>query len=37
MFVSDPNSSHGIPITGTNQITKTFNGDRGWLVNFYNH
>jgi hypothetical protein len=37
MFVSDPSSSHGIPITGTVQITKTFNGDRGWLVNFYNH
>jgi len=37
MFVSDPGSSRGSPITGTVQITETFNGDRGWLVNFYNH
>jgi hypothetical protein len=27
----------GAPLTGTNQVTQTFNGDRGWLVQFYNH
>lgn len=27
----------GAPLTGTNAVTQTFNGDRGWLVQFYNH
>jgi hypothetical protein len=25
------------PITGTNQITRTFDGDQGWTIHFYNH
>lgn len=27
----------GAPLTGTPQVTQTFNGDRGWLVEYYNH
>lgn len=36
-FVGNPNPTRGAPVTGTNQVTQTFNGDRGWLVQFYNH
>ena len=27
----------GAPLTGTRMVTQVFNGDRGWLVEFYNH
>lgn len=27
----------GAPLTGTRMVTQVFNGDRGWLVQFYNH
>jgi hypothetical protein len=36
-FVGDPGPVRGAPLTGTNHVTQTFNGDRGWLVQFYNH
>ena len=34
---ANPTPVRGAPITGTNQVTVVFNGDRGWLVQFYNH
>ncbi|MEP7327426.1 MAG: hypothetical protein ABI836_15860 [Gemmatimonadota bacterium] len=34
--VNDPAPVRGAPITNTHQITKVFNGDRGWLFEFYN-
>jgi hypothetical protein len=36
-FVGDPGPVRGAPLTGTNNVTQTFNGDRGWLVQFYDH
>ncbi len=38
-FISVKSSvgQRGAPLTGTNAVTQTFNGDRGWLVQFYNH
>jgi hypothetical protein len=27
----------GAPLTGTRMVSQIFNGDRGWLVEFYNH
>jgi hypothetical protein len=37
IFVQDLIPQRGAPLTGTNAVTQTFNGDRGWLVQFYNH
>lgn len=34
---NNPVPQRGAPITGTNQTTVVFNGDRGFLVQFYNH
>ena len=37
IFVSDNLPVRGAPLTGTRMVTQIFNGDRGWLVQFYNH
>jgi hypothetical protein len=34
---NNPVPQRGPPITGTNQTTVVFNGDRGFLVQFFNH
>jgi hypothetical protein len=35
--VKNPTPQRGAPVTGSRVVTQTFNGDRGWLVQFYNH
>lgn len=35
--IRDPAGTRGAPITGTSTYTGMFNGDRGTLVEFYNH
>ncbi len=35
--VGDAAPVRGAPITNTHEITRVFNGDRGWLFEFYNH
>jgi len=38
LSVNNPTRRRSGPITGLPpRITRTFNGDRGWLVEFYNH
>jgi len=35
--VRNPTPVRSAPITSTREITVVFNGDNGWLINYYNH